>query len=165
MTWQCRLVLWASLCSSRAKWISPWTSSSGSTRVRFSQLSKPAENTHITGLTLHLFQQITKDSLDVFRTACILFIQYTVFILQTIHRFNVCICQSVQYTTRMHCRYCIPQCNTNLSFPVWQISSNISCESVLFEYHLHTTIIIINKTFFTWIVFSFVYYIFICVFD
>lgn len=47
MTWQCRTVLWASLWSSRSRWISPWTSSSGSTRLRFSQLSKPAGAVYI----------------------------------------------------------------------------------------------------------------------
>lgn len=47
MTWQCRQVLWASLWSSRARRISPWTSSSGSTRLRFNQLSKPTGRIHI----------------------------------------------------------------------------------------------------------------------
>lgn len=44
MIWHRRLILSESFSSSRLKWISPWTSSSGSTLDRFTQLSSPDNN-------------------------------------------------------------------------------------------------------------------------
>lgn len=41
ITWQCSTLLWGSSSTHSSKWISPCTSSLGSTRVRLIQLSMP----------------------------------------------------------------------------------------------------------------------------
>ncbi len=102
MTWQCRLVLWASLCSSRDKWISPWTSSSGSTRVRFSQLSKPAGK--------HTYNRAETSLISTDYKTLIGCVQYSMHIIHTI--FFFC---SIQYL------YCKPY--TGLMFAFAKVCS------------------------------------------
>lgn len=61
MTWHLKLLFTLSLRSSKLRWISPWTSSSGSTLVRFIQLSSPVRTTQRDTVIYSYFKRMHKE--------------------------------------------------------------------------------------------------------